>query len=95
MFEFRIFVKSGLMQQNGGKVWAPLPGALAQGKFAPHRAVNEELEMVGSYVKEAIKTGKVRENWAKDFELKVLHPLFSSELKTPEAQEKAIKTLPP
>ena len=29
MFEFRIFVKSGLMQQNGGKVWAffySLPG---------------------------------------------------------------------
>jgi len=76
---------------NGGKIFA---GSLARGKFAPHRAVDEELSMVSSYVKEAMHSnGKISETWAKDFETRVLQPLFGHELNTPELQAQAVKSL--
>lgn len=89
-FLYGFFLNPAFASANGAKVFA---GSLAKGNAAPHKAVASELGMVGSYIQDALKTGKVREDWAKQFELRVLEPLFGHELQSPEAQQKAVKTL--
>ncbi len=88
-FLYGFFLNPAFASANGAKIFA----GLARGNAAPHKAAAAELGMVGSYVEEALKTGKLREDWAKQFELRVLQPLFGHELNTPELQAKAVKTL--
>jgi len=68
-------------------------GSLSKGNLAPHRAAEAEIGMIGAYIDEAVKTGKVSDVWAQKFFDRVLEPLFGHELKTPEDQAKAVGTL--
>ncbi len=87
---YGIALTTAFASANGGKIFA---GALSKGNFSPHRAVGAQLDMVGSYIQDAMKTGKLKDEWAEQFTERVLQPLFGHELKTPEAQAQAVKTL--
>lgn len=89
-FMYGFFLNPAFASANGAKIFA---GSLKHGNASPEKALGTELGKLGSYIEEAVKTGKVREEWAQTFEARVLEPLFGHELKTPEAQAKAVKTL--
>ncbi|MDX2074747.1 MAG: hypothetical protein SFX19_10380 [Alphaproteobacteria bacterium] len=89
-FLYGFFLNPAFASANGAKIFA---GSLKHGNAGPEKALGTELGRVGSYIEEAIKTGKVSDEWAKTFEARILEPLFGHELRTPEAQAKAVKTL--
>jgi len=89
-FMYGFFLNPAFASANGAKIFA---GSLAKGNLAPHKAVPAQLEALGSYVQEAVKTGKVSNAWAAQFAERILQPLFGHELKSPEAQAQAVKTL--
>jgi hypothetical protein len=89
-FMYGFFLNPAFATANGARIFS---GSLAEGSLAPHKAAPAQLEMIGSYVQDALKSGKMSDAWAKQFSIKVLEPLFGHELRTPEAQAKAVKTL--
>lgn len=89
-FLYGFFLNPAFATANGTKVFTH---SLARGNAAPDKAVGIEISKIEGYVEEALKTGKINEEWAKTFSLRVLQPMFGHELNTPEAQTKAVKTL--
>lgn len=88
-FLYGFFLNPSFVAANGAKIFT---GSLAKGNMAPHRAVEAQLGMLGSYVQEAFKTGKMNEAWADQFVTRVLEPMFG-ELHSPVAKEQAVKTI--
>ncbi len=89
-FLYGFFLNPAFATANGAKIFA---GSVSAGSLAPHKAAPAELEMVGSYIEEAIRTGKVNDAWAKQFAERVLEPMFGHELRTAESHTKAVETL--
>jgi len=89
-FLYGAFLNPAFASSNGAKIFA---GSLAKGNAGPEKAVAAQFESLGSYVNEALKTGKMSEGWANKFTDQVLEPLFGHELKTPEAHAQAVKSL--
>ncbi|MBY0408463.1 MAG: hypothetical protein K2Q01_12295, partial [Rickettsiales bacterium] len=88
-FLYGLFLNNAFASANGAKIFT----GLSKGNMAPHKALDAQLDMVGSYVQQGLKTGKIDHQWAQEFSDRVLRPLFGHELHTPEQQEKAVKTL--
>lgn len=88
-FLYGMFLNNAFAASNGAKVFT----GLSKGNLAPHKALDAQLDMVGSYVQQGLKTGKIDETWAAEFSQRVLQPMFGHELNTPESQAKAVKTL--
>lgn len=90
-FLYGLFLNTAFASANGARVFT---GSLAKGNMGPAKALDAQLGSIGVYVKEAAAHGGAMDDkWAKAFVEKVLEPLFGHELQTPEAQERAVKTL--
>lgn len=86
---YGLFLNNAFAASNGAKIFS----GFSKGNLAPHKALDAQLDMVGSYVQQGLKTGKIDETWAHEFSQRVLRPLFGHELNTPELQEQAVKKL--
>ena len=89
-FMYGLFLNPAFAAANGAKIFT---GSLSKGNAGPVKAVEAQLEMVGSYVQEALKTGKMNDALSEQFVERVLQPLFGHELQSAESQAKAVKTL--